>query len=142
MPRKPRTLARRLRPVCDPGTRLWSPGSWAPARRRSSAGPAARSASRARSRAPRSRSASSTAAGWASAACVLTPDGEFEVVPEVAELSAPPAHARDLLPRVAEAMERAGVGFGDLDAVAVGTGPGTFTGLRVGIATARGLAHA
>jgi tRNA threonylcarbamoyladenosine biosynthesis protein TsaB len=78
----------------------------------------------------------------ASAACVLTPDGEFEVVPEVAELSAPPAHARDLLPRVAEAMERAGVGFGDLDAVAVGTGPGTFTGLRVGIATARGLAHA
>ena len=79
----------------------------------------------------------------ASAACVLRADGEaFEVVPAVEELGAPPAHSRDLLVRVADAMERAELSFEELTAVAVGTGPGSFTGLRVGIATARGLAAA
>jgi tRNA threonylcarbamoyladenosine biosynthesis protein TsaB len=79
----------------------------------------------------------------ASAACVLRADGEaFEIVPAADELLGPPRHARDLLPRATEAMERAEVGFGDVDAIAVGVGPGTFTGLRIGIATARGLAHA
>jgi tRNA threonylcarbamoyladenosine biosynthesis protein TsaB len=79
----------------------------------------------------------------ASAACVLRADGEaFEVVPDPAALSARPAHARELMPAVAEVMERAGIGYGDLEAIAVGVGPGTFTGLRIGIATARALATA
>lgn len=79
----------------------------------------------------------------ASAACVVRSDGEaFELVPGVEELSAAPAHSRDLLPRCAEVLERAGLEYADLDAVAVGAGPGTFTGLRVGIATARALAKA
>src|SRR5581483_944811 len=79
----------------------------------------------------------------ASSACVLRADGEaFEVVPPDAALSEPPAHARELMPAIAEVMERAGVDFGDLDALAVGVGPGTFTGLRIGVATARALAHA
>jgi tRNA threonylcarbamoyladenosine biosynthesis protein TsaB len=79
----------------------------------------------------------------ASAACVLRDDGEsFEVAPDPARLEAGPAHARELMPAVAEVMERAGIGYGELEAIAVGVGPGTFTGLRIGIATARALAGA
>jgi tRNA threonylcarbamoyladenosine biosynthesis protein TsaB len=79
----------------------------------------------------------------ASAACVLRADGEvFEVVPAPAALAARPAHASELMPAVADVMERAGLDFGDLEAIAVGVGPGTFTGLRIGIATARALATA
>jgi tRNA threonylcarbamoyladenosine biosynthesis protein TsaB len=79
----------------------------------------------------------------ASAACVLRGDGEvFEVAPDPAALTARPAHARELMPAVAEVMDRAGLGYGDLEAIAVGVGPGTFTGLRIGIATARALASA
>jgi tRNA threonylcarbamoyladenosine biosynthesis protein TsaB len=83
---------------------------------------------------------SSTAA---SAACVLRSDGEvFEVAPEPAALTARPAHARELMPAVADVMERAGLRYADLEAIAVGVGPGTFTGLRIGVATARALATA
>jgi tRNA threonylcarbamoyladenosine biosynthesis protein TsaB len=79
----------------------------------------------------------------AAGACVLRADGEaFEVVPPVERLTRAPAHARELLPAVAEAIERAEVDWADLDAIAVGVGPGTFTGLRIGVATARALASA
>jgi tRNA threonylcarbamoyladenosine biosynthesis protein TsaB len=79
----------------------------------------------------------------ASAACVLHADGaSFEVEPSPERLAAGPAHARELMPAVAEVMERAALDFGDLEAIAVGVGPGTFTGLRIGIATARALARA
>ena len=79
----------------------------------------------------------------ATAVCVLRDDGrEFEVVPNPARLAEPPGHARELMPAVARAMEEAELGFADLTAIAVGVGPGTFTGLRIGVSTARALAHA
>ena len=76
-----------------------------------------------------------------SAACTLRADGEaFEVLPAEDRLSGPPAHARELMPAVLDCLERSGLGFADLDAIAVGVGPGAFTGLRIGVTTARALA--
>ena len=79
----------------------------------------------------------------ATAVCVLRGDGEaFEHVPPPERLLEPPGHSRELMPAVAEQMETAEVGWADVDGVAVGVGPGTFTGLRIGVATARALATA
>jgi tRNA threonylcarbamoyladenosine biosynthesis protein TsaB len=51
----------------------------------------------------------------------------------------PRGHAEALAPMVEQAMAEAGVAFADLDRLAVTTGPGTFTGQRVGLAFMRGL---
>ena len=53
-----------------------------------------------------------------------------------------PGHAPQLLPLAQRLLSEAGATFADLDRIAVGTGPGTFTGLRIAVATARGLAQA
>src|SRR5436305_159231 len=45
------------------------------------------------------------------------------------------------MPGVDRVMRDADLGYDELDAIAVGIGPGTFTGLRIGIATAHGLAR-
>jgi tRNA threonylcarbamoyladenosine biosynthesis protein TsaB len=52
-----------------------------------------------------------------------------------------PGHATRLLTMAAELLAQAGIAWPDLDRIAVGLGPGRFTGLRVGVATARGLAQ-
>ena len=50
-------------------------------------------------------------------------------------------HSASLMPMAEAALEAAGAGLKDLGAVAAVTGPGSFTGVRIGIATAKGLAH-
>jgi tRNA threonylcarbamoyl adenosine modification protein YeaZ len=52
------------------------------------------------------------------------------------------AHAEQLTPNVLAALADAGLSVGDLAAVVVGCGPGPFTGLRVGMATAAAYGHA
>ena len=51
-------------------------------------------------------------------------------------------HAEALMPLVARVMKEAGIPFASLDRVAATTGPGSFTGLRVGLSAARGIALA
>jgi len=51
-------------------------------------------------------------------------------------------HQERLAPLVAEVMAEAGIAFGQLDRIAATVGPGSFTGLRVGLAFAKGLAVA
>lgn len=51
-------------------------------------------------------------------------------------------HAERLMAVIETALEKAGSAYADLNAIAVSVGPGSFTGVRVGVATARGLALA
>ena len=53
-----------------------------------------------------------------------------------------PGHATQLLPLAARLLGDAGLGFPDVELLGVGVGPGTFTGVRIGVATARALAQA
>jgi len=52
------------------------------------------------------------------------------------------AHARDLVQRIDRLLAGTGFGPGDLQGVVVTLGPGSFTGVRVGLSTAKGLAYA
>src|ERR1700753_4105528 len=51
-------------------------------------------------------------------------------------------HAEALMPLIARVMKEAALAFTALDRIAVTTGPGSFTGLRVGLSAARGIAFA
>ncbi len=48
-------------------------------------------------------------------------------------------HSETLLPMAEELLKRSGRGMGDVSLVAVARGPGSFTGIRIGVATAKGL---
>lgn len=73
---------------------------------------------------------------------VVRRDGDtIDVLAERVTLDAR-AHAEQLTPNAVGALADAEVGVGDLEAIVVGCGPGPFTGLRVGMATAAAYGHA
>ncbi|HAW33744.1 MAG TPA: tRNA (adenosine(37)-N6)-threonylcarbamoyltransferase complex dimerization subunit type 1 TsaB [Alphaproteobacteria bacterium] len=67
-------------------------------------------------------------------------DGD-EIVSEIDE-QMERGQAERLIPMVRDVLKKAGASFADVDAVAVTTGPGSFTGVRVGLAAADGIALA
>jgi tRNA threonylcarbamoyladenosine biosynthesis protein TsaB len=74
-----------------------------------------------------------TAAG--ASVCLLLPDGESVS----ASMNTPRAHSRELLPLLEQVVKQHGLQWQDIGAFAVGTGPGSFTGLRVACATIAGM---
>ena len=69
-------------------------------------------------------------------------DSEAGSTAAIESLAMARGHAEALLPLIARVMDQAGIEFLELDRIAVTVGPGSFTGLRVGIAAARGIALA
>lgn len=76
----------------------------------------------------------------ACAAAVLDTDAAKLIAQESQNMKR--GHAEALMPLIARVMKASGIGFAELDRIAVTTGPGSFTGLRVGLSAARGIALA
>jgi tRNA threonylcarbamoyladenosine biosynthesis protein TsaB len=77
----------------------------------------------------------------ATAVALRLADGSIVEARDDPPAGAHPGHATRLLGMTAELLDRHALKARDLDRIAVGSGPGAFTGLRVGVATARGLAQ-
>jgi tRNA threonylcarbamoyladenosine biosynthesis protein TsaB len=69
------------------------------------------------------------------AAALLLPDRIIQRVEPMEK-----GQAERLVPMLEEVLAEGGIGWADLKALAVGTGPGNFTGVRIAVAAARGLA--
>lgn len=91
-----------------------------------------------------------TAAPVASAALVengalilekIFPEGGGNATPWSAAVQPRAHHAETLFPRIAELFNETGLAWEGLSAIAVSIGPGSFTGLRIGLSAAKGLAY-
>jgi tRNA threonylcarbamoyladenosine biosynthesis protein TsaB len=74
------------------------------------------------------------------AACIFDGDAGRELGRAVRDIGK--GHAEVLMDVIGEALAAANAAYADLDSIAVAVGPGSFTGIRVGVSVARGLALA
>src|SRR6266702_2576551 len=72
--------------------------------------------------------------------CVLDAGATSAVASESAAMEK--GHAEALMPMIARVMSKVEGGFASIDRIAVTVGPGSFTGIRIGVAAARGIALA
>ncbi|HEX4036172.1 MAG TPA: tRNA (adenosine(37)-N6)-threonylcarbamoyltransferase complex dimerization subunit type 1 TsaB [Solirubrobacteraceae bacterium] len=77
----------------------------------------------------------------ATAAALMLPGGELFEARDDPPAGGRPQHAQRLLELSAGLLQQAGLRFADLDLIAAGRGPGSYTGLRIALATARGIAR-
>jgi tRNA threonylcarbamoyladenosine biosynthesis protein TsaB len=73
--------------------------------------------------------------------CSVSVSGDGRLL-SLREISDARSHASQLTPFITEAIEEAGLSINDLSAIAVSKGPGSYTGLRIGVSTAKGIAYA
>lgn len=74
-----------------------------------------------------------------SAGCALMDDSGRIIAEQF--LNTRHTHSQTLLPMIESMMKCAGVSISDLDAAAVTVGPGSFTGLRIGVSTVKGMCY-
>lgn len=78
----------------------------------------------------------------ATKACSIGVSEHGELIAIKEELSAEFTHAENITLFIDEVVKKAGWKLNDIDAIAVTSGPGSYTGLRIGVSTAKGLCYA
>ncbi len=73
--------------------------------------------------------------------CTVALEKDGVLLGEV-NLYAPRSHMEKLLPLIDNSLKQANYAIKDIESIVVGLGPGSFTGIRIGVSTARGLAQA
>lgn len=71
------------------------------------------------------------------ASCAVTADGKLVTA---TELRSKMTHSQTILPMVEDMLKNAGLTADDIDLLAVNVGPGSFTGVRIGVAAVKGMA--